>query len=57
VAEFVSDAVIKLQGFSFGESNFRSAQIVKMRRTSVSGEIMGVELDQEGLSITPDQSL
>jgi len=57
VAEFVSDAVIKLQGFSFGESNFRSAQIVKMRRTSVSGQILAVQLNENGISISEEEGL
>lgn len=56
VAEFVSDAVIKMQGYGLGDSNFRSAQIVKMRRTPVSGEVFAANLDQNGLSIKPEET-
>ncbi len=52
IAEFVVDGVISLQGYALGSSQFRSMQVVKMRRTNISGDILEVEIDGEGLSIS-----
>jgi circadian clock protein KaiC len=55
VAEYVVDGVIKMQGFALGESSFRSAQVVKMRRTDIDGNVLNVAIDEEGMSIEEDE--
>lgn len=55
VAEFIVDAIIKLEGFALGDAAYRSMQVVKMRRTSIDGKILAVELDENGLSVKPEQ--
>lgn len=57
VAEFVADAVVKMNGLSLGESNFRTAQIVKMRRTDIDGGVVNVEIDGDGLAIREQEKL
>lgn len=56
VAEYVVDGVIKMQGFALGESAFRSAQIVKMRRTNIDGDVNNLVLDDNGISIQEEES-
>jgi len=55
VAEYVVDGVIKMQGFALGQSSFRSAQVVKMRRTDIDGNVLNVVLDGDGMSIEKDE--
>jgi len=57
IAEFKVDGVIRLSGYALGESNFRSAQIVKMRRTDISGDVLEVEIDDSGISFSRGESL
>jgi len=52
VAEFVVDGVISLQGYALGQSQFRSLQIIKMRRTKIDGEILDIEINEEGFSVS-----
>ena len=55
VTEYVVDGVIKMQGFALGESSFRSAQVVKMRRTDIDGNVLNVAIDDEGMHIEEDE--
>lgn len=55
VTEYVVDGVIKMQGFALGESSFRSAQVVKMRRTDIDGNVLNVAIDEEGMHIEEDE--
>lgn len=57
IAEFVVDGVISLQGYALGESQLRSMQVVKMRRTNISGDILEVEINEEGMSLTSGDAL
>ncbi|WP_414836932.1 RAD55 family ATPase [Candidatus Nanohalococcus occultus] len=57
VAEFIVDGVILLNGYALGETTYRSARVIKMRRTNISGEILNVELNGDGLSISPAERL
>jgi len=52
VAEFVVDGVIKLQGYALGDSQYRSLQVVKMRRTAISGDILELTIDENGVSVS-----
>lgn len=52
VAEFVADGVIQLQGYALGESRFRSLQVVKMRRTDISGDVLELSIDGKGISVS-----
>ncbi|MFB6294826.1 MAG: RAD55 family ATPase [Candidatus Nanohaloarchaea archaeon] len=57
VEEFVADGVVKLTGFSLGDSNFRSLQVVKMRRTPIEEDICSVGITDDGLTVNTDESL
>lgn len=56
VTEYVVDGVIKMQGFALGESSFRSAQVVKMRRTEIDGNVLNIAIDDDGMSIEKDDT-
>lgn len=56
VTEYVVDGVIKMQGFALGESSFRSAQVVKMRRTDIDGNVLNVAIDDEGMHIEEEDT-
>ena len=55
VAEYIADGVIKMQGFALGESYLRSAQVVKMRRTQIDGDVLDVNINGNGLSVEKDE--
>lgn len=57
VEEFVADGVVKLTGFSLGESTFRSLQVVKMRKTDIDEDICSVDISEEGFSVEPEETL
>lgn len=57
VAEFVADGVIRLEGFALGDSTYRSAQVVKMRRTSIDGEMLKVSIGDEGMEIGREEKV
>lgn len=57
LAEFVVDGVIRLEGYALGETNYRSAQIVKMRRTDISGDILEVKIGDNGISFSRGEKL
>jgi KaiC/GvpD/RAD55 family RecA-like ATPase len=57
IAEFVVDGVIRLQGYALGETTFRSAQIVKMRRTKIDGDVLSVEINDSGICLSPEEKL
>jgi KaiC/GvpD/RAD55 family RecA-like ATPase len=55
VTEYVVDGVIKMYGFALGQSSFRSAQVVKMRRTNIDGNVLNVAIDEQGMHIEEDE--
>jgi len=57
VEEFVSDAVIRLTGFSLGDSAFRSLQVVKMRKTDIEEDLCSVDIGEGGITVETDQKL
>lgn len=57
IAEFVVDGVILLRGFALGEAAYRTAQVVKMRRTEINGEILSLKLDKEGLRMEKEDMI
>jgi KaiC/GvpD/RAD55 family RecA-like ATPase len=56
VTEYVVDGVIKMHGFALGESSFRSAQVVKMRRTDIDGDVLSVAIDDNGMHIEEEDT-
>jgi KaiC/GvpD/RAD55 family RecA-like ATPase len=57
IAEFIVDGVILLEGFALGETSYRAVKLVKMRRTDISGDILSMELDNSGISISKQDRL
>lgn len=57
IAEFVVDGVIRLEGFALGEATYRSAQVVKMRRTNIDGSVKAVTIDEDGIRIEEEKSI
>ncbi len=57
IAEFVVDGVIRLEGFALGDTTYRSAQIVKMRRTNIEGDLMEVIIDENGIRIEEEEKI
>lgn len=58
IAEFAVDGVIRLEGFALGEATYRSMQVVKMRRTPVSGDILKVSfVEGEGIRVEADETV
>jgi len=51
IVEYVADGVIALGGLRFGESTFRSLQVLKMRKTDIVEDVQGVELTDEGIVV------
>lgn len=56
IAEFIVDGVILLQGYALGETAYRSAQIVKMRRTSIEGDVVSMNITDEGIVVERDET-
>lgn len=54
VEEFVADGVIKLFGLKIGEGNFRSLQIIKMRRTEHATDVFPFEFTSKGIVVKKD---
>lgn len=57
ITEFVVDGVIVLNGFALGETTYRSARLVKMRRTNISGNNLSVDIDSSGISMYSEDKL
>lgn len=55
IAEYIVDGVLLLKGYSLGETTYRSAKIVKMRRTAIDGEGLSVVLDGNGISVIDEE--
>jgi len=56
IAEFIVDGVILVEGFALGEATYRTAKIVKMRRTKVDGDVLEVEIDNNGFSMIQEET-
>lgn len=56
IAEFVVDGVIALGGLSLGETTFRSLQVVKMRKTPIDEDVMGLELTENGIQLQEEDT-
>lgn len=54
VEEFVVDGVIKLTGFGLDDSDERTLQVVKMRKTLIDGNLRSMVIDRDGVSVDPD---
>ena len=57
VEEFVADGVIKLYGMKIGEGNFRSLQIIKMRRTKHAEDVFPFEFGKNGIAVKSKESV
>jgi len=57
VEEFVVDGVIRLHGMKIGEGNFRSLQVVKMRRTNHSTDVFPFEFGKNGIAVKSKESV
>ncbi|MFZ3077942.1 MAG: ATPase domain-containing protein [Candidatus Aenigmatarchaeota archaeon] len=57
VEEFVADAVINLYGLKIGEGNFRSLQIMKMRRTKHAEDVFPFEFGNNGIVVKSKESV
>lgn len=57
VAEFLVDGVIVLEGYSLGTASYRTASIVKMRRTPIDGNPRGLKFDDSGLELEQDEKV
>lgn len=55
VAEFLVDGVIVLEGYALGETSYRTARIVKMRRTPIEGSPLSVNFADDGMTITSEE--
>lgn len=55
VAEFLVDGVIVLEGYALGETSYRTARIVKMRRTPIEGSPLNVNFTDEGMEISSEE--
>lgn len=55
IAEYVVDAVILLQGYALGETAYRSARIIKMRRTQLDGNVLSLEIGDKGISLESEE--
>lgn len=55
IAEYVVDAVILLQGYALGETAYRSARIIKMRRTDIDGNMMSLDIGDNGISLDEEE--
>lgn len=56
VEEFVVDALINLYGLKIGEGNFRSLQVVKMRRTRHAEDVFPFAFGKDGIVVKKDIS-
>lgn len=56
IAEFVVDGVVVLGGLSFGETTFRSLQVVKMRKTNITEDVMGLNLTDDGIVVEEEET-
>ncbi len=54
VEEFVVDGVIRLGGLKIGEGNFRSLQIIKMRRTRHAEDVFPFGFGKNGIVVKKD---
>lgn len=57
VEEFVADGLIKLYGLKIGEGNFRSLQIIKMRRTEHATDVFPFEFTGRGIVVKSKESM
>ncbi len=57
VEEFVVDGVIALHGMKIGEGNFRSLQVVKMRRTKHAEDVFPFEFTSKGIVVKSKESV
>lgn len=57
VAEFLVDGVIVLEGYSLGETAYRTARIVKMRRTPIDGRLRGIKFEKDGLKLEKEEKV
>lgn len=57
IAEFIVDGVIRLEGFALGEATYRSAQVLKMRRTSIDGSVKGLTIDENGIKLEEEDKI
>ncbi len=57
VEEFVVDGVIKLYGLKIGEGNFRSLQVIKMRRTNHAEDVFPFEFGKGGIAVKSKESV
>lgn len=55
IAEYVVDAVILLQGYALGDTAYRSARTIKMRRTEIDGNMMSLNIGEEGISLNEEE--
>ncbi len=53
VEEFITDGAIMLTGLSFGSQSFRSVQVIKMRKTKITGDVGTLEITDKGLYVKP----
>ncbi len=51
IAEYVVDGVVAIGGLSLGKTTFRSLQVIKMRKTAITEDVMGLKLTEDGLVI------
>lgn len=54
VEEFVVDNIINLYGLKIGEGNFRSLQVVKMRRTRHAEDVFPFAFGKDGIAVKKD---
>lgn len=57
VAEFLVDGVIVLEGIALGKTSYRTARVVKMRRTPVDGSPKTVEFTSSGVKLKPSKDI
>ncbi len=57
IEEFVADALINLYGLKIGEGNFRSLQVVKMRRTRHAEDVFPFEFTKTGIVVKSKESV
>lgn len=57
VEEFVVDGVIKLYSMKIGEGNFRSLQVVKMRRTRHAEDVFPFDFGKDGIVVKSKESM
>lgn len=57
IAEYVVDGVIALGGLALGKTTFRSLQVIKMRKTPIEEDVMGLEMTGDGLVVKEEETL